>query len=40
MDDSDKVVELRRSTEAMDEDSVLLSYLAKAREIILSRMYP
>ena len=40
MDDSDKVVELRRSTEAMDEDSVLLSYLAQAREIILSRMNP
>ena len=40
MDDSDKVLELRRSTEARDEDSVLLSYLAQAREIILSRMYP
>ena len=40
MDDSDKILELRRSTEARDEDSVLLSCLAQAREIILSRMYP
>ncbi len=40
MDDSEKLTELRVITEADDADSILLSYLDQARDVILNRMYP
>lgn len=40
MDDSAKLDELKRITEAQDDDSVLFSYLYQARDVILNRMYP
>lgn len=40
MDDSEKLLELRVITEADDDDSVLLSYLNQAKDVILNRMYP
>lgn len=40
MTDSEKLIELRVVTEADDDDSVLLSYLRMAENMILVRMYP
>lgn len=40
MDDSEKLIELRVITDADDDDSVLLSYLRQAKDVILNRMYP
>jgi hypothetical protein len=40
MTDSEKLIELRVVTEADDDDSVLLSYLHAAGNMILNRMYP
>ena len=45
MDDSEKLSELRvvlddMGAEVDDEDSVLLSFLSQAKDVILNRMYP
>lgn len=40
MTDSEKLAQLRLITEADDDEAVLLSYLAQAKDVILNRMYP
>ena len=40
MTEADKLTELRRITESDEEDSILLSYLNQAKDVILNRMYP
>ena len=40
MDNSEMALELRIITESDEDDAVLFSYLAQAKDVILNRMYP